>query len=114
MAATEFSNQKMDAIIREARKMGASDIHISEGMPTRYRVHGKLVQAGTQMEAAETAELLKAIRPGQRCRLCDPHIRRILPACQCISSAKKNGSHDPTVKFQNPDTGRTAYADCFI
>ena len=61
MAATEFSNQKMDAIIREARKMGASDIHISEGMPTRYRVHGKLVQAGTQMEAAETAELLKAM-----------------------------------------------------
>ena len=32
MAAIEFNNQKMDAIIREARACGASDIHISEGI----------------------------------------------------------------------------------
>ena len=35
MAAIEFNNQKMDAIIREARACGASDIHISEGMQTQ-------------------------------------------------------------------------------
>ncbi|MBS1317364.1 MAG: Flp pilus assembly complex ATPase component TadA, partial [Lachnospiraceae bacterium] len=61
MAETAFQNQKMDEIIREARKMGASDIHISEGMPTRYRVHGRLVQAQTQYSAKETAELLRAM-----------------------------------------------------
>ena len=61
MAAIEFNNQKMDAIIREARACGASDIHISEGMQTRYRVHGRLVQAQTQYSADETAELLQSM-----------------------------------------------------
>ena len=120
MAAIEFNNQKMDAIIREARACGASDIHISEGMQTRYRVHGRLVQAQTQYSADETAELLqsmmneKPFRKRKRCRLCNPHIGRMPPACQCISPAEKNSSHDPTLKFHDPDAGRTENADHFI
>ena len=33
----EFRNEKIDAIIREARERKASDIHISQGMPIWYR-----------------------------------------------------------------------------
>ena len=106
MAAIEFNNQKMDAIIREARACGASDIHISEGMQTRYRVHGRLVQAQTQYSADETAELLqsmmtenrKTFRKRKRCRLCDPHIGRMPPACQCISPAEKTAA---TIRLLN-------------
>ena len=55
----EFKNEKIDAIIREARGKKASDIHISEGMPIWYRVHGKLVPAETQMSDHETAQMLE-------------------------------------------------------
>lgn len=49
---------QIDDIIEEARERKASDIHISEGMELKLRVHGELVPAARQPEAEETAELL--------------------------------------------------------
>lgn len=48
----------MDELILDARKNGASDIHISEGMPLQYRIHGDLQKAAIQPASEETAELL--------------------------------------------------------
>lgn len=58
MSQTGSSREKLDAIIREARKMKASDIHLSEGMPIWYRVNGRLIQAGVQMPDEEMAGML--------------------------------------------------------
>ena len=35
----------IDTLIREARIRSVSDIHITEGMPVWYRIHGCLTQA---------------------------------------------------------------------
>lgn len=59
--SADFRNEQMDAIIREARSRGASDIHISEGMPIWYRVNGRLFPADTKLSKKETADLLENI-----------------------------------------------------
>lgn len=56
--SADFRNEQMDAIIREARNRGASDIHISEGMPIWYRVNGRLFPADTKLSKKEMADLL--------------------------------------------------------
>lgn len=48
----------IDEMIIEARNSRASDIHISEGMPLLFRIHGELMMAGMQPDAKETAEIL--------------------------------------------------------
>lgn len=57
--SADFRNEQMDAIIREARSRGASDIHISEGMPIWYRVNGRLFPADTKLSKKETTDLLE-------------------------------------------------------
>lgn len=57
----DFRNEQMDAIIREARTLGASDIHISEGMPIWYRVNGRLFPAEMKLTNEETAQLLHSL-----------------------------------------------------
>lgn len=48
----------IEDIILSARKAQASDIHMSEGMPLLFRIHGTLTPAEFQPGAEETAELL--------------------------------------------------------
>lgn len=48
----------MDEIMRDARAKEASDIHITEGMPMRYRIHGSLQEAQVQTDPEETRALL--------------------------------------------------------
>lgn len=48
----------IEDIILLARKAQASDIHISEGMPLLFRIHGVLTPAPIQPEAGETADIL--------------------------------------------------------
>lgn len=43
----------MDQLILDARSRGCSDIHLSEGLPTAFRIHGKLMDAGYPMSPAE-------------------------------------------------------------
>ena len=59
--SADFINEQMDAIIREARSHGASDIHISEGMPIWYRVNGRLFPAETKLSEPETVTLLESL-----------------------------------------------------
>lgn len=41
-----------------ARQMQASDIHISEGLPLAFRIHGRLEPAPVQPSAAESRALI--------------------------------------------------------
>ncbi len=51
----------IEDIILLGRKAQASDIHISEGMPLLFRIHGVLTPAAIQPEAGETAEILYSL-----------------------------------------------------
>ena len=51
-------NEKIDALIQEARSRKASDIHITEGMPVWYRAQGQLVVSDMGIEDFEVRELL--------------------------------------------------------
>ena len=50
----------LDTIISSAHDAGASDVHIATGLPVRYRIDGKLVDAPTPvLEAADCEELAR-------------------------------------------------------
>ena len=49
---------KMEQLILDARRVKASDIHITEGMPVWYRVHGKLTKSQLQFSGEELRALL--------------------------------------------------------
>lgn len=53
--------EKIEAVIADGRASKASDIHISEGMPIWYRVHGRLVKSDIPMTPEETVELMMAM-----------------------------------------------------
>lgn len=57
----QSSQEKMDQIIREARRRRASDIHFTEGMPIWYRIHGRMIPAEETFSAEEMADLLKGM-----------------------------------------------------
>lgn len=48
---------KMEQLILDARRVKASDIHITEGMPVWYRVHGKLAKSQLQFSGEELRTL---------------------------------------------------------
>ena len=48
----------MNELIMKARERSCSDIHISEGMPVSFRIHGKLMDSGFSFSAAETREMI--------------------------------------------------------
>lgn len=45
-------------IIEEARERGASDIHISEGLPLRFRIQGRLIKMEDQTPPEETRQAI--------------------------------------------------------
>lgn len=49
---------KMEQMILDARRVKASDIHVTEGMPVWYRVHGKLAKSQLQFSQEELRALL--------------------------------------------------------
>ncbi len=51
----------MDQIILRARAMGCSDIHISEGLPLRFRIHGALIDTDISLTDDESQECIKDI-----------------------------------------------------
>lgn len=48
----------MEQMILDARRVKASDIHVTEGMPVWYRVHGKLAKSQLQFSREELRALL--------------------------------------------------------
>lgn len=48
----------LEQVIELARLEGASDIHISAGLPMMFRIHGRMVQASLQPSAEEVRRLL--------------------------------------------------------
>ncbi len=51
----------MDEIILLAREMKCSDIHISEGLPLKFRIHGKLREVGVELSDKEVVNCIKEI-----------------------------------------------------
>ena len=45
-------------IIQEARKRGASDIHISQELPMLFRINGSLGEAGGAMDEEKTRQVI--------------------------------------------------------
>ena len=48
----------MNELIMKAQEKKCSDIHISEGMPVSFRIHGQLLDSGFSFPAAETREMI--------------------------------------------------------
>lgn len=44
----------MNELIMKAREKKCSDIHISEGMPVSFRIHGQLLNSGNSWKTATT------------------------------------------------------------
>jgi twitching motility protein PilT len=57
----------IDSIIMDARKVGCSDIHVTEGLPLMYRINGSLQQIDAGLSDAETRNmLLETLTPQQQ------------------------------------------------
>ena len=50
----------MNELIMKAREKKCSDIHISEGMPVSFRIHGQLLDSGFSFPAAETRGVMNS------------------------------------------------------
>ena len=48
----------MNELIMKARERKCSDIHITEGMPVSFRIHGQLVDSGFAFPAEETKQMI--------------------------------------------------------
>jgi len=60
----------MDQLILLARERKSSDIHMSVGMPTFFRIHGKLQDVGIELTGEEVRQLiLSTLSPSQKERL---------------------------------------------
>ena len=57
---------EMEKLIFTARAMGASDIHISQGLPLIMRVNGILTKPPMQFSEAETEQLILSCVPAQQ------------------------------------------------
>ena len=57
---------EMEKLIFTARAMGASDIHISQGLPLIMRVNGILTKPPVQFSEAETEQLILGCVPAQQ------------------------------------------------
>ncbi len=54
----------IEEILREAREAGASDVHLTAGIPPRMRVNGKLVTMNcSRLQQADTLDILLGIMP---------------------------------------------------
>lgn len=49
---------RMEDIIMMAREQNASDIHISEGMPMRFRIYGTLVESDVQIPEEQVRDMI--------------------------------------------------------
>ena len=69
MSAQEAGMEQMNAVVAQARDMGASDIHISEGLPLMFRINGMLVEAPVELPAEQSrAAILSMLDDAQRAR----------------------------------------------
>lgn len=61
---------ELDQVILQARMNNVSDIHISAGQPTVFRINGRLTEPGIVMSAQETTDMILAVLDEkQRARL---------------------------------------------
>lgn len=51
----------MFELVQEARNRNCSDIHISEGLPTMFRIHGKLADCGFSISSAAAKEMILSL-----------------------------------------------------
>lgn len=56
----------IDELILEARRMGASDIHLSENMPMMVRINGRLIQAQIQPDGGSIGKMIMGMMSGEQ------------------------------------------------
>ena len=57
---------KIDELLREARSIGASDLHVTTGVPPKCRVNGELIDIGTDpVLPVDAKELVESMIPGR-------------------------------------------------
>lgn len=110
----------MNELIMKAREKKCSDIHISEGMPVSFRIHGQLLDSGFSFPAAETREMiLSMLSDEQREQLengddVDFAIETPDYCRQRVNvfrQMKKGGSHDSSAEQHHSHTGTAANAE---
>lgn len=50
---------ELERLVADARRMRASDIHLTEGMPVWYRIHGRMVKADIQLPEGMIGQLIE-------------------------------------------------------
>lgn len=110
----------MNELIMKAREKKCSDIHISEGMPVSFRIHGQLLDSGFSFPAAETREMiLSMLSDEQREQLengddVDFAIETPDYCRQRVNvfrQMKKGGGNYPTAEQHHPDAGTASDAE---
>ncbi len=106
----------MNELIMKAREKKCSDIHISEGMPVSFRIHGQLLDSGFSFPAAETREMiLSMLSDEQREQLENgddvDFAIETPPACQRFPADEKGGSYDSSAEQHHSHTGTAANAE---
>lgn len=51
----------IEDIIIQGRQQGCSDIHISQGLPMKVRIHGRLIASGVELTEQETREAIESM-----------------------------------------------------
>lgn len=106
----------IDDLLIRARKMGASDVHVTVGIPPKCRVNGELV---TLMEGrilpADSKALVEQMIPGRLVERFTAKEKSIFPmrlkawalSCQYFQTAWNDVVCYPTCEYRNSKSGIT-------
>ena len=114
---------EMEKLIFTARAMGASDIHISQGLPLIMRVNGILTKPPMQFSKRRAEQLILSCVPAQQrerlsqgsgCGFCHSDQRRQPAEGERFFPAGETGRHDPAAEQYDSLSGGTgSFPRCF-
>lgn len=88
-------NRSLQALLEQARKQKASDIHISENAPVSFRVHGKLITEGEALTQDEVRSLFLGLTSQyQEPEKTEAKAHTSLPETQLQQTLDSHGSVD--------------------
>ena len=96
----------MNELIMKAREKKCSDIHISEGMPVSFRIHGQLLDSGFSFPAAETREMILSMLSDEQREQLEQHHSHTGTAANAESAAGLGRPAKRTDSGDRPDGKR--------
>lgn len=97
----------MEQIILEARSRGASDIHISEGLPMRFRINGRLIDSDIELSPDDSRQLIYSLMDEKQKKLLEGGVDadfavRSLDGCrQRVNVFRQQGLAAATIRLLN-------------